>query len=216
VKKGILWGLITVLIATSMILASCSSSTSSTTTTTAVASTTTTAATTTSSTVTAPATTANTGNCWDSLGTPQYGSTLTLQTSTDITTFDPYDGEAFNQIFTGYMEQLFMSNWAVDPSVQNYPFNFWSDSQAEGGLLQIWEFTGPGTLVLHLRQGIYWQNIAPSNGRAFTSADVVYHFDRMMGLGGGFTTPAAYWGSVANWKLLSSITANDKFTVTML
>ena len=38
----------------------------------------------------------------------------------------------------------------------------------------------------------------------------------MMGLGGGFTTPAAYWGSVANWKLLSSITANDKYTVTMV
>jgi peptide/nickel transport system substrate-binding protein len=66
-----------------------------------------------------------------------------------------------------------------------------------------------------LRHGVYWQNIAPANGREFTSADVVYHFDRMLGLGGGFTTPAAYWGSVANWKLLLSVTANDQFTVTM-
>jgi peptide/nickel transport system substrate-binding protein len=226
-KKGAIWIALTFLISASLVLASCSSSTTTAATTTSAASTTTasttttaktsttTSAATTTTTAAVTATTTSTGNWWDSMGTPQYGGTLTLQTSTDITTFDPYDGEAFNQIFTGYMEQLFMSNWTVNPSVQNYRFSFWSDSQAEGGLLSSWEFTGPGTLVLHLRQGVTWQNIAPSNGRAFTSADVVYHFDRMIGLGGGFTTAAAYWGSVANWKLLTSVTANDKYTVTM-
>ena len=38
----------------------------------------------------------------------------------------------------------------------------------------------------------------------------------MLGLGGGFTTPAPYWASVANWKSLTSITATDNYTVTMV
>ncbi|MGA7844560.1 MAG: ABC transporter substrate-binding protein [Dehalococcoidales bacterium] len=150
------------------------------------------------------------------MGTPKYGGTMTLQTSSDMASFDPYGGELYNQIFTGYMEQLFMTDWTVDPSVQNYQLSFWSNSQAAGDLAQSWEFPTPGTLVLHLVQNAYWQNIAPSNGRQFTSADVVYHFDRMLGLGDGFTAPAPYWASVANWKSLTSVTATDKYTVTMV
>jgi peptide/nickel transport system substrate-binding protein len=141
---------------------------------------------------------------------------MTLQTSATMASFDPYDGELYNQIFTGYMEQMFMSQWTADPSVQNYQLNFWSDDATGGNLVKTWEFTAPGTFVLHLVHNAYWQNIAPSFGRQFTAADVVYHFNRMLGLGGGFTAPAPYWASVANWKSLTSITATDNYTVTMV
>ena len=155
-KRGIIWISLTFLIVTSIVLASCSSSTTiatttttqPTTTTSTVATTITSASTTnptstTSAATTVSATTTSTGNWWDSEGAPQYGGTLTIQTSTDITSFDPYDGETFNQIFTGYMEELFMSNWTVNPSEQDYQFAFWSNDEAEGGLVNSWEFTNP-------------------------------------------------------------------------
>jgi peptide/nickel transport system substrate-binding protein len=208
----------------SLLLASCNKSTTTsnaittttTTPTTAIVTTTTTPNVTTTTTATTSVTTTSaTGNWWDSLGKPQYGGTMTLQTSATMASFDPYDGELYNQIFTGYMEQMFMSQWTADPSVQNYQLNFWSDDATGGNLVKTWEFTAPGTFVLHLVHNAYWQNIAPSFGRQFTAADVVYHFNRMLGLGGGFTAPAPYWSSVANWKSLTSITATDNYTVTM-
>jgi peptide/nickel transport system substrate-binding protein len=225
VKKQTLLVLISLLIIGSMVLASCGTKTTTastttqpitTTTTTAIVTTTTTPNVTTTTTATTGVTTTSaTGNWWDSLGKPQYGGTMTLQTSATMASFDPYDGELYNQIFTGYMEQMFMSQWTADPSVQNYQLNFWSDDATGGNLVKTWEFTAPGTFVLHLVHNAYWQNIAPSFGRQFTAADVVYHFNRMLGLGGGFTAPAPYWSSVANWKSLTSITATDNYTVTM-
>ena len=140
---------------------------------------------------------------------------MTIETPSDLTAFDPVLGESGNEIFDGYMDQLFMTDWTTDPSAQNYQLSFWPNAQAAGELVQSWDFTTPGTLLLTLRQGVYWQNIAPSNGRELTAADVVYHFDRMMGLGDGFTTPAPYWGTVANWLNLKSVTATGNFSVTM-
>lgn len=81
--------------------------------------------------------------------------------------------------------------------------------------MQSWEFTFPGTFVLHLRQGIHWQNIAPANGREFTADDVVFHFDRMCGLGDGYTKFAPYWSTVSWLQALTSVTAPDKYTVVM-
>ena len=203
-KKGIVYLALSCLIAASMSLSSCSKSTttSSTTSTTNTAS-------------TVAATTTSTGNWWASQGTPQYGGTLTLQTPSDLTSFDPYDGDFNNQVYDTYMDQLFMPSWTMNPSEQNFQLSFWTNDQAEGDLVQSWSFTTPGTLVLELRQGVDWQNIAPSNGREFTASDVVYHFDREFGLGDGFTKPGAYYSTDTDWLQLQSVTATSQFEVTM-
>jgi peptide/nickel transport system substrate-binding protein len=225
-KKGAIWIGLTFLLVGSLFLASCSSSTTantSTTTTSEITSTTTTttntAITSTSTTsaipVTSSVTTTSTGNWWDSLGTPQYGGTLTIQTAADITQFDPFQGDLNGEIYCAYLDQLTIPNWTIDPSIQNYQLDFFENDQAEGDLAQDWEFTTPGTLVYTLRQGVNWQNIAPSFGRELTAADVVYHFDRMLGIGDGFTTPGTYWAGVASWKSLTSVTATGNLTVTM-
>src|SRR5208283_1223924 len=67
--------------------------------------------------------------------------------------------------------------------------------------------------IVHIRPDIYWQNIAPANGRQFVASDVVYHYNEMLGLGGGFTTPDPYYSSNATWKLLLSVSNPDKLTV---
>ena len=68
---------------------------------------------------------------------------------------------------------------------------------------------------MHVRQGVHWQNIAPANGREFTADDIVYHFNRMLGIGGGFTTMDPYWVAATAWATVKSISATDKYTVVM-
>ena len=213
-KKGAIWLLLTCLIVISLVMASCAKTTTQGTNTTVTPATTTT---TTTATTTKPTTTttATTGNWWDSLGQPQYGGEMTLRITRDIVCFDPYVGEQSFSVLMGWMEQLFTTDWTMDPAVQNYQFSFWPNDQAKGTLVESWEFTAPGTLVLHVRPGVHWQNIPPANGREFTADDVVFHYNRLFGLGGGFTKPATYWGTVAVWKSLLSVTASDKHTVVM-
>ena len=220
-KNKVIWLGLSFLLAATMLLASCAKSTttstptSTTTSTTKTSTTTKTTTTTNITTTTAPTTTAATGHWWDKLGTPQYGGEMNLRLSNDIVSFDPYDGEYVTQVFTGWMEQLFVSDWTMDPAVQPYQLSFWDNSFARGGLLKSWEFTAPGVFVMHVRPGIYWQNIAPANGREFTASDIAFHFNRLFGLGDGFTTPAPFWNGIAQWKSLTSITAQDKYTVIM-
>jgi len=140
---------------------------------------------------------------------------MTIQTSLDPVSFDPYGGALVDQIYDGYMEGLTMSNWTINPSTQAYQIDFWDNDQTAGNLLQSWEFTTPGTLVLHVRQGVYWQNIAPSFGREFVASDIVYDYDRDFGLGDGFATPGPYFATDGNWLNLTSVTATDNFTVVM-
>ena len=225
-KKGIIGVLITCLIVTSLILASCSSSaTSSTSTTPNIIPTTSTTsmitstsfASTTSTTSAVASTTAvtttSTGNWWDSLGTPQYGGTMTIQINQDIANFDPYNSESYFTIDSAWMERLFANVWTLDPNVFNYAIQFRSSNYVGGQLAASWEFTDPSTFVVQIRQNVYWQNIPPANGRQFTSADVVFHYDRQYGLGDGFTQWAPSEVSTIAYQQLKSVTATDKYTV---
>jgi len=225
-KKGIMWIVLSFLMVTSLVLASCSSSTTTAATTATVATpTTATTATPTSTTniVTIPAststtvstvtaTTTSTGNWWDSLGTPQYGNTINIRVPKDIGGFDPYYGGTLLSVSSAWFETLFVDNWTMNPNDWNYQTTFRPNAQISGGLAQSWEFTTPTTFVVHLRQGIYWQNLPPVNGREFTANDVVYHYDRNLGLGDGFTTPSPYQASASGYQV-SSITATDNYTV---
>ena len=215
-KRGAIWIVLTCLIVMSLVLASCNKTTTSTSTsTTTTTTTTTTKITTTTTTGTTASTTTptGTGKWWDKLGTPQYGGTLVIRTKLDIIFFDPYQGETLMSFMWGWLEQLFSTDWTMDPSVQSYQLSFWDNSYARGQLINSWEFTSPGVYVLHVRPGIHWQNIAPANGREFVADDIVFHFNRMTGLGSGYTKPAPYWGGVAWTKSITSVTAEGKYTV---
>jgi peptide/nickel transport system substrate-binding protein len=230
VKKGTLWGLITLLIVASMILASCSSSTTATTATTTSSTTITTTTTTTATTslgptttstatsttsVTVTASTTSTGNWWDTLGAPQYGGTMTVNDSTDPGLWDPNGGSILSSLEFLYMDSLFGADWTANPSVQNYQLSYWDESYVTGDLLSDWEFNTPGVLTMHVRKGVYWQNLPPVNGRELTSADILFHMNRMAGLGSGYTTPVAYYVADAWVAQIKSVAAPDNWTVVM-
>ena len=89
-KRGVIWIVLTCLMVTSLVLASCATSTTSTSTPTPTtnlllthtATTTTTKTATTNYDTTDNHTTA-TGNWWDKLGTPQYGGTMTIRVASE-------------------------------------------------------------------------------------------------------------------------------------
>jgi len=213
------------LLVISLVLASCSSST----TTTSTTSTTTTAATTTTTstpvvttstaavtttTATAAVTTTSTGNWWDNLGVPQYGGQITIASNSNILTFDPILGTTNTSWNFAWQEQPFTDNWTLSPSTFAFNISFRPPDYAAGCLASSWQFspTDINTFIITLKQNVYWQNIAPVNGRQLTSADVVYSYDRNLGLGNGFTAPAPIW-STSPQAAIKSITAIDKYNV---
>ena len=220
-KRGIFWIVLTCLIVTSLVLGSCATSTSTSTTqaTTAQTSTTTTTTTpkvtTTVSTTQAATstTTASTGKWWDKFGKPQYGGVLTDCSSADFGLWDPMNSSSLATITGAYMEGLYGDNWTLDPSVFDFSIGFRPTDYVTGLLAASWEFTSPGTYVVHLRQGVHWQNIAPVNGREFTSADVVYNFGRDFGHGAGFTKPSPFLASNPLATSITDVSTPDKYTV---
>ena len=108
------------------------------------------------------------------------------------------------------MQKLYADDWTLSPTVFEYKLDWRPSDFVKGELVESHEFTAPGTFIVHLHQGITWQNIPPVNGREFTADDVVYHFQRNYGAGSGMTpSPLA----IAAWKDLISVTATDKYTV---
>ncbi len=224
-KKGVFWILLTSLVVISVVLSSCSSATTSTTTsttsttttsiiTTSATSTTVSTPTSTTTTAVSATTTTSTGNWWDSLGTPKYGGTITIQSSADITNFDPYNASALPTVMGGWLEMFYDTDWTLSPAVFDYKLTILNPAYYTPHLATTWEFSDPSTFVVHLRHDVYWQNIAPMNGRQFVAADIVYHYDRQYGIGDGFTTRDPNLSlPAAGAPNLISCTNPDNFTV---
>ena len=153
------------------------------------------------------------GDWWDKLGKPQYGGEIVFRLNRKIVNFDPYYGVHLTQIHTAWMEKLFTPDWTMDPTIDDYKIGDLPTQVVKGHLAESWEFTDPYTFKVHLRHGIYWQDIPPANGREFTAEDVVFHFNRMYGLGSGYTKPSPARADAAAFKQLISVTTPDRYTV---
>jgi len=112
-----------------------------------------------------------------------------------------------------WMEQTTAEDWTLNPSIYDYTNSYTPPDYSSGFLCSSWEFTDPTTYVLHLKQGIRYQNIPPANGREMVAADIVYHYNRITGLGDGFTKVDPFYTSVTQFQSLISVTAPDKYTV---
>jgi len=138
---------------------------------------------------------------------------MTLAVNANITDFDPY-GNPGESIASAWMEYIDQDEWTLPPSSFPYNILFRPNAYLQGNLVDDWEFTNTNILVMHVHQGIYWQNISPANGREFAASDLVFDYDRMYGLGSGMT-PSPFWSQVSPLgKYLTSVVATDKFTAT--
>ena len=147
------------------------------------------------------------------MGTPTHGGTLVIRGSQSPNQWDPYLGTSGTAGPAGY-QTPFQGDYIVDPSIWDFTLSWNPPQYMTGLLLSSYELPNPYTVVYHVRQDVYWQNKAPVNGRQFTAADIVFHYDRMLGLGDGYNTESPWYVSVTGWSALLSVVANDKFTVT--
>ena len=137
---------------------------------------------------------------------------MTIRYSRNPVTFDPDNSEATSTIESAWLERLTADDWTLNPSIFPYNISYRPSQYVKGYLAESWEMPAPDTYVAHLHHGIHWQNISPVNGREFIADDVVYHYDRQLGLGDGFTKAIPYFAGVANLQQLASVTATDKYT----
>ena len=105
-----------------------------------------------------------------------------------------------------------MADWAIDREV--FDFSSWYVPLAivNGHLAERYDQPDPLTIVFYIRQGVYWHDKPPMNGRELDAYDVEYSFHRMLGLGSGFTAPSPYASALMTGPIVS-VTATDKRTV---
>jgi peptide/nickel transport system substrate-binding protein len=143
-----------------------------------------------------------------------YGGTISY-----IATADPGSFDNIRFIATGeqtqsfYLEKLLQGNWATPRDKHSFMGAYVSESFGTGCLAKSWEIPDPLKVIIHLREGVYWQNKPPVNGREFVASDVVYTYGRMIGKGiAGFEKGSSYqtFPQFANVK---NILAQSKYTV---
>jgi peptide/nickel transport system substrate-binding protein len=148
-----------------------------------------------------------------SVETPKYGGITTIARETDILGFD----EAFTQHYlvdTLHLtnEELLSHDWTRGPAgTGEANFQLGGVNRLDlktGTLAESWEIPEKGTMIFHIRKGVYWHNKAPVNGRELVAADIVYSLNRLM-------TEARSYIKVSYPAMCAAttVTAPDKYTV---
>jgi peptide/nickel transport system substrate-binding protein len=114
-------------------------------------------------------------------GPAEDGGVLTMQDATDASTLDLHKSSAA----AGFSATvgIVYSKLLEFETGKDVPYG--STTTVKGDLAEKWGHSEDGmTWTFNLRKGVKWQNIAPVNGRAFTSADVVCTINRIQTLPG--------------------------------
>lgn len=197
-KKGLIFGVLIVVLVVLPLLSSCNGEE-------------------TTSPATSPATSATAspsgstggGDWWDEFGEPQYGGTLTIRMATDSN--DTPDPARWGSNCMPYWETLFARDWTVSRDVYDFQLEWAPVEYYEGVLADGWEYTDPLTVTVNIREGVYWPNEEPLNGREMTAYDVEYTYDRILGTGNGFTEPNMFY--IASISNVERVVAVDDYTV---
>jgi peptide/nickel transport system substrate-binding protein len=207
-KSKSFWLILSCLMALSLLLVSCGTKPTQTTTPT-------TAITTTQKTTpsTNPVTTSVTTKPTTNQRTPTYGGTFSYRVNADPVNFDPYF------YYTGVstivqkltMEVLAKPDMKLDRNIYDFKVSYTPMKYISGALAESWELPDLSTYIFHIRKGVHWQNLPPANGRELTADDIAFSWNRLCGLGYGFTKPGN--SALGNYAMIQSITATDKSTV---
>ena len=153
-----------------------------------------------------------TGKTWTA---PQYGGTLTWAHKQFPKSTDPYSVGGWGPHFISAVnEKLAFGDWAVDrEKVVDLAWTYTGPEMYRGCLAESWEMPDATTFIFHIRQGVYWHDKAPMNGRQFDADDVVYNWHRYLGQGDFTEEGPSPLGYITQGLEESSVTATDKWTV---
>ncbi len=136
---------------------------------------------------------------------------MTLRNPQDANAFDPWFAYTQCQILP--LESLGKRDiWTLDRKEWDYKTLYAPVKYFSGVLAESWETSDYITITYRLRKGVKWQDLPPVNGRELVASDVAYSYNRLFGLGDGFTKRSPNQGS-ATYNNLISVSAPDKYTV---
>ena len=145
---------------------------------------------------------------------PEYGGTLNLGVARDHWGGHPDPWYFGPETFSAVYETLGIPDWAIDRNEVPYGGGPVPLSAVIGNLAQSWEMPDDTTISFNIRQGVYWHDKAPMNGRELNANDVAFSFHRYLGMG-NFTEPGPWHFKSGPVKEagVESITATDDSTV---
>ena len=151
-----------------------------------------------------------TGKTWTA---PEYGGTLTWAAVAYPENSDVWwVGGWAPHFISGVNEQLAYADWAISRDIWRGMSE--TPEMMRGALAESWSMPDDTTFIWNIRQGVYWDNKAPVNGREFDAYDVEWNYHRYLGMG-DFTEdgPSPKLGEVTAGLEIESVTATDKWTV---
>ena len=145
---------------------------------------------------------------------PEYGGTIRAVINFKPEGIDPYFRYSAGAFIGLVNEKLGVGDWAIDRSKVGYTTLFLPDEALVGQLAESWERPDPLTAVFKIRDGVFWHDKAPVNGRQLTAHDVAYSWQRLLfGVDGGEPSPDCPGGfDICNIKW-ESVAATDDSTV---
>jgi peptide/nickel transport system substrate-binding protein len=120
---------------------------------------------------------------------PQYGGTIMLARETDITYFDEvvggnYGGHVYAPSTKLTHNELLQADWTKGPAGTNETDLICGGDnrmdQKTGCLADSWTVPELGTIIFHIRDGVHWHDKPPVNGRELTPEDIEYSLKRAM------------------------------------
>ena len=141
---------------------------------------------------------------------PEYGGTLTIASKNELLDQDPSIGGhwAGFQIQT-VNEKLAHANWATPRDEWDFTSWYRPLRILTGWLAESWSNPDPQTFIVKVRQGVYWHDKPPVNGRELTAEDVAWTYRR---IGGLLDWKPEYTYALRNfpWEFIE---ATDRYTV---
>jgi peptide/nickel transport system substrate-binding protein len=135
----------------------------------------------------------------EAAGPPQPGGTFRYALPSDARSLDPHEESSFNTHIAIGSTYSKLVDFRTGPDVP------YGAPELEGDLAQSWETSEDGrTWTFHLRQGVRFHDVAPVNGREFTSDDVMCTLQRIRELPGH---------QVSQLAMVQEVTAPDPYTV---
>jgi len=146
---------------------------------------------------------------------PKYGGVLNLDITADPHDFDGlYRSPHYTYTLDMTNDCLTTNAWMRGPSgtdeIDNTSMVFVSPSLNEGVIAESWEFPDPLTMIFHIRKGVRFHNKPPLNGREVVASDVAFSMRRL------FDAPISTLCSLvpaANRPI--AIETPDKYTVVL-
>ena len=142
---------------------------------------------------------------------PEYGGTIRPVVNFKNEGIDPYYSYTSGFWVSLTNEKLGGVDWAVDRSVVGFDTLYLPNVVVTGLLAESWENPDPLTYVFKIRDGVFWHDKAPVNGRQLTAHDVKFHYERIVGLSGEKSAESS--GELYDELSVASITAPDDFTL---